>query len=390
MDNIQNLFVEIQREVDKVKQKKEEARKRGEAFNVFNVLGLSTNETRTHSAFIAELLNPQGNHGCGSMFLAEFIRQIHLEEFNMNFEETKVEIERSIGLKNDDVTEGGRLDIVLQTKDVMIIIENKIYAGDQEKQLLRYWNYAKKEIKAGNVKQSTILYLTLDGHIASKDSANKDIKYTCVSYQDHILSWLNNCIGLSAQKPLIRETIIQYSNLIKQLTNQDMDTTDTRQMYELMSKYPEVTAEVLQINQIDFMKYLYEKYIKPDFNEYSKTKNLIFEEDNFASSNSERGLFFRKVDWKNAAIYIWCEGSNKFFCGISYKDEKIPISEKLDVFAYPANLTWPYGWIWLKDPYSIWSAKLISYIINKEYSNYIIELVDSILSEIERKSIHLK
>ena len=167
MEDLQNLLVEIQREVDKLRQKKEEARKRGESFNIFNVLGLSTNETRTHSAFIAELLNPRGNHGCGSMFLAEFIRQIHQEGLNMNFEETKVQIERSIGLKNDDVTEGGRLDIVLQTKDVMIIIENKIYAGDQEKQLLRYWNYAQKELKAGKVKQSTILYLTLDGHEAS-------------------------------------------------------------------------------------------------------------------------------------------------------------------------------------------------------------------------------
>lgn len=391
MENIQNLLVEIQREVDKVKQRKEEARKRGEAFNIFNVLGLSTNETRTHSAFIAELLNPRGNHGCGSMFLAEFIRQIHLEELNVNFEETKVEIERSIGFKNDDATEGGRLDIVLQTKEVMIIIENKIYAGDQEKQLLRYWNYAQKEIKAGKVKRSIILYLTLDGHKASDSSENKEIEYICISYSDHILSWLNNCIGLSAQKPLIRETIIQYSNLIKQLTNQDMDTTDTRQMYEIMSKYPEVTAEVLQINQIDFMKYLYEKYIKPDFIEYAKTKDLIFEESTFASSNSERGLFFRKVDWENAAIYIYCEGSNKFFCGISYyKDEKLPISEKLDVFTMPADQTWPYGRIYLKDPYSNWSTRLIPYIIDKEYSNYIISLVDSILSEIEGKSILLK
>lgn len=391
MENIQNLLVEIQREVDKVKQRKEEARKRGESFNVFNVLGLSTNETRTHSAFISELLNPSGNHGCGSIFLEEFIRHINLEKLELNLEETKVEVERSIGMKNIDVTEGGRLDIVLQSKDTMIVIENKIYARDQEKQLLRYWNYAQSEIKARKIKKVAILYLTLDGHKASEKSVGNSVEYTPISYRQHILSWLNDCIGKSAQKPLVRETIIQYSNLIKQLTNQDMDTTDTNQMYEIMVNYPDSVSKLLQINQYDFMKYLYEKYIKPDLIEYSKAKDLIFDESNFTSSNSERKLLFRKVDWENTAIYISCEGSNKFFCGISYyKDEKLPISGKLDVFAESANLAWPYGWIWLNDPYSIWSAKLISYIINKKYSNYIIELVDSILSEIERKSIHLK
>ena len=68
MKKIQNLLIELQREADKVKQRKEEARKRGESFNIFNVLGLSTNETRTHSALIAELLNPHGNHGCEVSF----------------------------------------------------------------------------------------------------------------------------------------------------------------------------------------------------------------------------------------------------------------------------------------------------------------------------------
>jgi len=39
------------------------ARITGENFNVFNVLKLSTSEVRTHSALLAELLNPEGSHG---------------------------------------------------------------------------------------------------------------------------------------------------------------------------------------------------------------------------------------------------------------------------------------------------------------------------------------
>ena len=47
----------------------------GENFNVFNILGLSTKEVRTHSAFIAELLNPKGSHGQGDTFLKLFVEQ---------------------------------------------------------------------------------------------------------------------------------------------------------------------------------------------------------------------------------------------------------------------------------------------------------------------------
>jgi len=41
----------------------------GENFNIFKVLGLTSNEVRTHSAFIAELLNPDGSHGLRDIFI---------------------------------------------------------------------------------------------------------------------------------------------------------------------------------------------------------------------------------------------------------------------------------------------------------------------------------
>ena len=395
MENIQNLLVEIQREVDKVKQRKEEARKRGEAFNIFNVLGLSTNETRTHSAFIAELLNPRGNHGCGSMFLAEFIRQIHQEELNVNFEETKVEIERSIGLKNDDATEGGRLDIVLQTKEVMIIIENKIYAGDQEKQLLRYWNYAQKEIKAGKVKRSIILYLTLDGHKASDSSANKETEYTCISYTDHILSWLNNCIGLSAQKPLIRETIIQYSNLIKQLTNQDMNTTDAQQMYEIMSKYPEATAEIYHSGYDGYLKYIFEKHVTPKLQSFAEDNGLIYKEESLWNGGWKAFYFYRS-EWKHYAINITNEHNSNFqdfFIGVASRNdisnnEMLPVQERLNAFNKKGNRYWPFGYAYLPK-YSSWWPNVTIDMINGNFAEFIENLVSEVLEELDERHINL-
>ena len=56
--------------------KQTEISRRGENFNVFNVLGLWSEEVRLHSAMLAELLNPEGSHGCGEAFLKLFIEQV--------------------------------------------------------------------------------------------------------------------------------------------------------------------------------------------------------------------------------------------------------------------------------------------------------------------------
>ena len=55
MKVLQDLLREVSRIVYQDKQEQEDCRKRGEYFNVFNILNLEANETRTHSAFIAEL-----------------------------------------------------------------------------------------------------------------------------------------------------------------------------------------------------------------------------------------------------------------------------------------------------------------------------------------------
>ena len=63
-------------QVSAISKKYENAAKlTGENFNIFDVLKLSTSEVRTHSAFLAELLNPEGSHGQGDIFLRLFTYQ---------------------------------------------------------------------------------------------------------------------------------------------------------------------------------------------------------------------------------------------------------------------------------------------------------------------------
>lgn len=73
IENIQNLLSKIQQLVELDNKQKEEARKRGEKYNIFSVLRMETAEMETHSAFLASLLNPDGDHGMKDAFLESFI-----------------------------------------------------------------------------------------------------------------------------------------------------------------------------------------------------------------------------------------------------------------------------------------------------------------------------
>ena len=181
----------------------------GENFNVFSILNLKTNEVRTHSAFIAELLNPKGKHGLGKAFLEEFVdiikeklRQTRKEGSPPNFEFvpeecTKVAVEYWLGYKTE--TEGGYIDILLTDKhNNHLIIENKIYAGDQKNQLLRYHSFNEK---------APLIYLTLDGKTPSKWSTdgkeNVLLNTICISYRDEIHQWLEVCQKHAVNNPLL-------------------------------------------------------------------------------------------------------------------------------------------------------------------------------------------
>ena len=48
----------------------------GENFNLFAILGRETDEVRTHSAILAELLDPSGSHGQGAVFLRQFVDRV--------------------------------------------------------------------------------------------------------------------------------------------------------------------------------------------------------------------------------------------------------------------------------------------------------------------------
>lgn len=209
----------------------------GENFNVFNILRLDEKELM-HSAFIANLLNAKGNHGQKDVFLKLFINEIKglfsesesketiLAEFNTS-QSFSIE-EEHIGRVDYELGVGGRIDIVVKSGRHQILIENKIRAGDQSAQLFRYYNH---------YKENPIIYLTPFGYEPSTDSKGilentKD--FICISYQNHIVNWIEQCIKEMANKPIIRETLNQYLHLVKQITNQTTNDKMEKELTELI------------------------------------------------------------------------------------------------------------------------------------------------------------
>ncbi len=191
---------------------------RGEHFNVFSVLQMESSENATHSAFLGELLNPEGSHLFKNTFLSLFLKAV---DFEGQFDEgsAHVTLEKHIGTVDLLLKTGGRIDIFIADKyGNTISIENKIYAGDQSAQVERYANY--------NTERNTVYYLTLDGHSPSEESKGLLEEYSdfhCISYQSTIIKWLTLCMKEAAEQPILRETIRQYILLLKKLTNQLSD-----------------------------------------------------------------------------------------------------------------------------------------------------------------------
>ena len=378
-NNIKDLLSEINSILKEDDIKKKESLGRGERFNIFSTLGVAHYEV-THSAIIACFLNPKESHGQGDKFLRLFLDTIGDSIIN-NTSQATVYTEYS--------TTDGRIDILIEEDNQThgIIIENKIYAGDQPEQLNRYGKFAQSKYHNDNY---SIYYLTLTGTDASEDSA-KDISYKCISYSKDILDWLEKCIKESAVNPLIRETLIQYRNHIKQLTNQDMETINKENLLKVMADNSDAVAAICNAQE-EYKKYIYEQFVRPNLEEFAKEEKLIFEETNmFKEGRDGRGFYFRREEWHTAAIYIWTDrrGEYDFYWGISnYTPNGIEKFEhqKLDCFDIQPNDYWPYGHSWL-DQFRDWTSAENLSKMKEDGGEYLKKLVRSALEEIDRTRI---
>lgn len=308
---IEMLFKEvshISREYEKM------AKLSGENFNIFETLNLATAEVRLHSAILAEFLNPKGSHGQDDLFLDLFVKQLGITDFDTK--SARVEVEKHIGQINCDYTEGGRIDIFLQDRTKKcIMIENKIHAGDQEKQLVRYHNA---------YPEATLFYLTLNGEKPTAYSTNDgkicEDEYKTLSYKYDIINWLETCKKEAVSLPIIRETITQYINHLKSLTEQTTMEKMKDEIKKLIRKNPEIAEHACVIKTCveEVKRECQEKFID------------ILKQANFSFKSAS------PHEVKDGAINYYVDLNNSFFTENEYLTPTLQIQ---DIFKNECRLS---------------------------------------------------
>ena len=221
----------------KIRKLHKSAERTGGNFNFFSFLSMERNEVK-HSAIIAELLNPNGSHSQRTLFLKLFLKQLQATILNSSSESSGrlrsflEQLEPTIDASNEltgfivrteeyvpelKEQEKGFLDIVIESDDAYIVIENKIDTVDAEGQLEKYCKHIetiKKQTKA-------LLYLTPKGDEPTKYShPQSEIVFEKLSYCGDIATWLDSCITKVSGPPRILDTLHQYQMTVRKLTGQ--------------------------------------------------------------------------------------------------------------------------------------------------------------------------
>ena len=353
--DIQRFFQEVASICALGQAQQEERNRKGENYNLFSILSIERYELK-HSALIANLLDPKGSHGCGDAFLRAFF-EIALKERTYLFEDCTLPhsyTEYYTGPIAGDT--GGRIDILVESKSSHygLIIENKIYAGDQDKQLTRYDNYGKETFGADGY---LLVYLTLYGCDASKEStatkSAEEVGYLRLSYAEDILRWLEQCVRLADNKPLVRESLNQYIRTIKQLTYQDMNQKNIEKIIDLAVDHPEVVA-TLSSKRDAIAQGIRKKYIFDKLKEYADQKGWLFDDTEITNPQGEPNIRFRKEGW-DGSIIISADSENKksnygwwmnLWIGI---DSKVTGAKKLACLEKQSP-EYPMGWEYLTTP----------------------------------------
>lgn len=268
---IEKMLTEVKGIIEKHKKVDEMT---GKNFNVFKVCEIDEKEVLI-CRFIYQLINPNGLHNQGDVFLRKFITDVLGGVISDS--DGKDDSERLVITENEllnvrvykefVIKNNRRIDLFIDTNEHTIPIEVKIFAGDQENQCNDYLEYTKK---------STLYYLTLFGDPPSDYSYNynnimensesfedeldkkiEDIKdeISCISFRDHIVPWIEDCIkdiNIIDKKQIV-DNLMQFLNAVRGLCNMG-DNELNIELKDLLSKQKNFEAYLEMKNCEDEVK----------------------------------------------------------------------------------------------------------------------------------------
>lgn len=342
MEEIKNIKY-LLRDINIVRKKFEEREKNEDNFNMFTILRKESDEVYLHSRFLSALLDPNGPHRLGTMFLDSFLDRIGSD---FEYDEKSLEVYPN----NQNRSEYKEIDICFidRVAKKAVIVENKIYHQDtnhaDKGQLENYYGRLIEEDKMPE-DGIEVYYLTLDGHEPSDESVSLSGSYSklkdkvkCISYSVEILDWLRDIVKECYNKPSLRESIIQYIKLVEFMTNNDLSIDEIKELSNLIGQNEEnlKSTRFLLDNFIhikwhtihDFWEELIAEFINRGFKIQYQVENEDI--DNLVHGNQKTRKVDLEIEIKDKNIPIWIknEYDGWLFWGV-YKDEENKIPKSL-------------------------------------------------------------
>jgi hypothetical protein len=221
-----STYKDLFEQVKKFKEEQEKQKHRGlNNYNILTTVLKEHDEVRLHSRMIASLLDPLGEHYQSTLFLDKFLEVLNTPNFSINTNNCSVYRE----YKN--------IDIYITDGNKHIIIENKVYAGDQKNQIERYIEIIEEENKKLEMNDILVVYLSLDRREPSSYSlgslsidngrvqrVTKEIAlFKSIHYKNEILKWLENCQYEVQNITNLNEVFRQYIDVVKMINHQYKD-----------------------------------------------------------------------------------------------------------------------------------------------------------------------
>lgn len=401
MDKLEKLLSQVRVYVNEDKQRRAEAFRRGECYNVFNVLGVDNMEL-SHSAFLAALLDPDGSHGMQDAFLKAFIDTIAHGGTKPELDTAHAKVYTEYNIGNITETTGGRIDILITDhsetgsgKDSghAIIIENKIWAADQPNQLQRYDKYACGTYSSDGY---LLLYLTLDGKEPTDQSKGALTNYRCISYRSDIIGWLHKCAQLAFDKPRVRETINQYINLLQQLTNQNTMEQNKEQLQLLTENFEQATT--IEQSMPDVRKHIFQDIFRKQVEEQLKKEDApkVTIADCTSDGYSSYTISFRIEGWTQENLLKFTTDRGRMYYGIPRTMEIKDICDKEIADGFYSTPWW-IVWKWMPEEYQNWSkdSDIFMHILSSDKDTHavavaMVQCIKDTLQFIANNHIELK
>ena len=200
------------------------------------------------SRCLADLLNPQGPHGQGRLFLDVFLERIGADDW------AKSGTCRVITEKMTD--QGRRIDIVLEFSNGIIAIENKPWAVDQNRQLSDYADWLQRVARNGHWR---LIYLSnRDPDPVSLNEAERQVleekgHFLQISYGNAI-DWLQS--GLEKTRALaVRVFVEELIKFIRKSINSEIDMSEKDAVIaSIMRSSESLESAILIAGSIDDVK----------------------------------------------------------------------------------------------------------------------------------------